>query len=188
MDGAGVSDEMMRVTPSERSVLLLVDVQNGFVNSASAHVVPVIERLAQRWQLAGGPVVATRFHNPAGGNWERLLDWHLLKERPEVDLVPEVAALDPVTIDKTSYTSFTDEFVVLQKENRWDNVVLCGIDTDICVLKTAVDAFEMGLTPIVLADAIASHAGAEAHRAGLAVLTRFIGKRQITTTQALDLG
>jgi nicotinamidase-related amidase len=48
-----------------------------------------------------------------------------------------------------------------------------------CVLKTAVDAFERDLTPWIIEDASASHAGVAAHEAGLLVARRFIGGRQI---------
>jgi nicotinamidase-related amidase len=55
-----------------------------------------------------------------------------------------------------------------------------------CVLKSAVDAFELGLTPYVIADASASHAGPRAHEAGLYLLARFIGARQVLSGD--DLG
>ncbi len=58
-------------------------------------------------------------------------------------------------------------------------------DTDICVLKTAVDAFERDLSPWVLKDACASHAGPEAHDAGLLITERFIGANQIIRTTSL---
>jgi nicotinamidase-related amidase len=65
-------------------------------------------------------------------------------------------------------------------ERGWTDLYVCGIDTDICVLKTAVDAFEYDLTPWILQDACASHAGPEAHTAG-----RFIGTNHIIQTTSL---
>ena len=45
---------------SERKpVLIVVDVQNGFITEDSAPVVPVIVKLVRRWQAAGGPLAAT---------------------------------------------------------------------------------------------------------------------------------
>jgi nicotinamidase-related amidase len=58
-------------------------------------------------------------------------------------------------------------------------LVLCGIATDGCVLKSAVDAFERGIEPVVVTDACASHAGREIHEAGLLLLARFIGPGQL---------
>lgn len=48
-----------------------------------------------------------------------------------------------------------------------------------CVLKTAVDAFELDLTPWLIEDASASHADLAVHESGILVTQRFIGKGQI---------
>ncbi|WP_280431477.1 isochorismatase family protein [Nocardia brasiliensis] len=39
-----------------------------------------------------------------------------------------------------------------------NRLILCGIATDACVLKTALDAFERGYVPWVVRDAVASNA------------------------------
>ncbi len=52
-------------------------------------------------------------------------------------------------------------------------------------MKTAVDAFERRLTPLIISDACASHAGGDVHAAGLMILGRFIGKEQLLTTSDL---
>lgn len=44
-----------------------------------------------------------------------------------------------------------------------------------CVLKIAMDFFDIGIEPIVLTDCCASTAGLQAHLAGLAVLSRNLG-------------
>jgi len=59
----------------------------------------------------------------------------------------------------------------------------CGIATDGCVLKTAVDLFEAGIRPVVLTDAVSSHAGDEVHQAGLLLISRFIGGEQLVTSE-----
>jgi len=50
-----------------------------------------------------------------------------------------------------------------------------------------VDAFERNLTPWIVADAYASHTGAEFHQAGLLILRKFIGPRQIQIITTGDL-
>jgi hypothetical protein len=71
----------------------------------------------------------------------------------------------------------------LVNEHGWTDLYLCGIDTDSCVLKTAVDTFERNPTPWILKDACASHAGA--HAVGLFIAARFIGANQIIQTTSL---
>jgi nicotinamidase-related amidase len=174
---------------SERKpVLVVVDVQNGFITEHSKPVVPVIVDLVRRWQAAHGDVVFSRYLNYAGSPFERLIGWTKMADSPETDFVGELAPyVGPHTpvVDKHIYTLFTPEGTHLVDERGWTDLYLCGIDTDSCVLKTAVDAFERDLTPWILKDACASHAGPEAHAAGLFIAGRFIGTNQIIQTTSL---
>lgn len=166
-------------------VLVVVDVQNGFITEFSRPVVPRIANLVARWQAKGGDTVFTRYHNYSGSPFERLINWTQLREQPEVDIVdPLIPFLSKATavVDKKIYTLFNDEGANLVRERGWTDLYICGIDTESCVLKTAVDTFERDLTPWVVRDACASHSGAEAHDAGLLVVSKFIGPRQIITT------
>jgi nicotinamidase-related amidase len=174
---------------SERKpVLVVVDVQNGFITEHSKPVVPVIVDLVRRWQAARGDVVFSRYLNYAGSPFERLIGWTKMADSPETDFVGELAPyVGPHTpvVDKHIYTLFTPEGTHLVDERGWTDLYLCGIDTDSCVLKTAVDAFERDLTPWILKDACASHAGPEAHAAGLFIAGRFIGTNQIIQSTSL---
>ena len=58
-------------------------------------------------------------------------------------------------------------------------IFIAGIDTDMCVLKIAMDVFDIGIEPIVITDCCASTAGLQAHLAGLAVLSRNIGANRL---------
>ena len=70
-------------------------------------------------------------------------------------------------------------FLQLLKENDINAVDICGIDTDICVTKCAVDLFERDITPYVLKDYCATHADADIQESALIILARYIGKSQI---------
>ena len=48
----------------------------------------------------------------------------------------------------------------------YTEVYICGINTDYCVLATALDAFNRGLKPVVVADAVTSVDGRAAHEVG----------------------
>ena len=170
-----------------RPVLVVVDVQNGFITEDSAPVVPVIVELVRRWKATGGDVVFTRYLNYAGSPYERLIGWTEMTHAPDTDLVPELAphvGQSPV-VDKYIYSLFTPEGTQLVDEHHWTDLYICGIDTDSCVLKTAVDAFERDLMPWIVQDACASHAGPEPHNAGLLVARRFIGRSQIISAAGL---
>ena len=175
---------------SERKpVLVVVDAQNGFITEHSQPVIPVIADLVRRWQAANGDVVFSRYLNYPGSPFERLIGWtEMSNHGPETEIVTELATyVGPHTpvVDKYIYTLFTPEGTHLVEERGWTDLYICGIDTDICVLKTAADAFEHNLTPWILKDACASHAGPKAHAAGLFIASRFIGPNQIIHTASL---
>ena len=88
-------------------------------------------------------------------------------------------------MDKTIYSLFSPEGAKLVREHGWTDLLVCGIATDGCVLKTAVDAFEAGYTPWVLRDACASHAGSAVHEAGLLLASRFIGRDQVLDSSTI---
>ena len=155
--------------------LLIVDVQVGFVNDATRHIVPKVEALQKRYVH----VYATRFINVEGSPYRRLLDWHRFYAGS--DDVP--LAFEPVdgavVLDKHVYTCVTPDFLRDLRDKGIEEVAICGIDTDACVSACAIDLFENGIRPVLLSDACASHAGAEYHEAALRILARLIGKRQI---------
>ena len=166
-------------------VLLVVDMQNGFLGSKSQHVLPMVLRLAEEFKKRGLPIVFTRFHNDPGSQYERLIGWTRLRTSPETDLAAGLDGYASAIVDKRIYSALTPEFVSMMDDHQWRTVVICGVATDGCVLKTAVDVFERGLVPLVVSDACASHAGEEVHKAGLLLLSRFIGKDQLISTEML---
>lgn len=155
--------------------LLIVDVQKGFINERTKHIPAMVERLQNEYDL----VIATRFINLPGSLYRKLIHWgHLSPGTEEVELAfrPKEGA---IVLDKTVYTCVNDEFVALLKENGIEEVDICGIDTDICVTKCAVDLFERGIVPVVLKDYCATHAHADVQEAAFVILKRYIGGSQI---------
>ena len=158
-----------------RSALLIVDVQVGFVNDATRHILPRVEALQKQY----AHVYATRFINAEGSPYRRLLDWHRFY-RDSYDVPLAFEPVDCVTvIDKHVYTCVTPAFLDDLRRKGIEEVAICGIDTDACVSACAVDLFENGFRPVLLTEACASHAGAEYHEAALRILARLIGKNQI---------
>ncbi|AEA22304.1 isochorismatase hydrolase [Pseudonocardia dioxanivorans CB1190] len=170
-------------------VLVVVDVQNGFVTEHSRHVVPVIEQLVREWLEKGHDVVFTRYLNYHGSPFEKIMGWSKLKESPEIDIVDELQELSKqalAVVDKKVYTLFTEEGAELAREHGWTDMFVCGIDTEVCVLKTVVDAFERGVRAWLLTDASASHSGEPPHSAGVLVAQKMIGRQQTISVAELE--
>lgn len=175
--------------PGPTDVLVVVDVQNGFVSPESAHVIPVVTSLVEQWQMAGAPVLMTRYLNYEGSPYTKFLGWSEMQSSPATDIVSELQPYIPKAhiLDKRIYTAFTPEGAALFDNEGWETVYIVGLDTESCVSQTAVGAFEHHRRPVVVLDGCASHAGPEAHNAGVFVLGRNIGSAQMVTSSELGL-
>lgn len=160
---------------SRREALLIVDVQEGFINDATAHIPAAVEELQHDYDH----VYVTRFINGPESPHRKLIDWHRFgNDSADVPLAFNVKD-NVAVIDKFKYTCIDSEFLRELRGKGITEVHICGIDTDACVLKCAVDLFEAGVRPVVIASACASHAGADFHKYGLSILRRLIGRSQI---------
>ena len=155
--------------------LLIVDVQNGFINDNTKHIPGLVESLQYKYDK----VIATRFINLPNSPYRRLIKWdHLSPDSNEIELA-FTPKKEIVIINKYIYSCVNNSFLSYLKDNNIDTVDICGIDTDICVTKCAVDLFENNIIPFVLKDYCATHANNVIQETALAILARYIGKNQI---------
>ena len=157
------------------AALLIVDVQEGFINDSTRYVVRAVEELQARYEH----IFATRFINGVDSPHRNLIDWHRFGEGSRDTKLAFRVSPKAEIIDKTTYTCVNPDFLANLRNREISEVHICGIDTDVCVMKCAVDLFENGIRPIVLSKASASHAGDAHHQAALLILRRLIGARQI---------
>lgn len=163
-------------------LLVVVDMQLGFLNENSMPVVPSVLRLLQECEQFRLPVVFTKFINRPASSFEILLDWKGVRNEPEIDLHDAFKELGQRALfEKHYYTAFTREFDDFIHRKDCQTLLISGISTESCVLKTALDAFERGLRPVVVSDACASDQGPEVHLQALELIKSMIGKNQVKT-------
>ena len=162
--------------------LLVVDVQNGFINEFTHHIPGRVAQLIET--NAFEPVLFTLFVNEPGSPYQRLLEWHDSAEPPETELAPELErfATDKNVYVKRGLAGMPQELADRLARDKIEEIDVVGIDTDMCVLKIALDLFDAGIEPVVLVDCCASTAGLQSHLAGLAILSRNIGPHQLRLT------
>ena len=144
-----------------KKALLIIDVQK------SAVVKPEIAQNIEKLQYEYDVVFVSEFTNK-NSPLLKLLDWSGYDD--------ETLAFKPkdnATIyTKTGYTSY------LPQMKQFDEIHICGFDTDACVYKTAMDLAEVGVRPVILKDYCFS-ANQELHDMGLKLLERNIGIKNI---------
>lgn len=166
--------------------LLIVDVQSGFINSFTHHIPQRVARLIQRDEYA--PILFTRFINSQDGPYQIFLDWHNCDCEPETKIAPELESFvdQSCVFSKPGLCGMPKELADYLRQQSIERIVIVGIDTDMCVLKIAMDLFDIGIEPIILTDCCASTAGLQAHLAGLAVLSRNIGAQRLRVAGLSD--
>lgn len=166
--------------------LLIVDVQSGFINPFTHHIPQRVARLIQRDEYA--PILFTRFINSPDGPYQILLDWHSCEGEPETNIAPELESFvdQSCVFSKAGLCGMPNELADYLHQQSIARIFVVGIDTDMCVLKIAMDLFDVGIEPIILTDCCASTAGLQAHLAGLAVLSRNIGAQRLRVADLSD--
>jgi nicotinamidase/pyrazinamidase len=165
-----------------RTALLVVDVQNDFVDPAGslsvaggAGIVPTLNAEIGRAEDGGATVTYTQdWHPPStphfakdGGPWpvHCVADSWGAAFHPDLDVVgPSVRkgshgedGYSGFTMrDPTSGATVPTELEARLRDRGIERVVIAGLATDYCVLYTALDAVDLGFATEVLTDAIAA--------------------------------
>ena len=166
----------------DSKILIVIDVQNGFIKTDYARdkASKIAKLIASK---SFDKVIATKFTNYTGSMYEKCFNWSELKTSEQIDLYNNLETIADKTFTKTTYNCVNDTFIKLLIElnngKLPEQVYLCGLDTDACVLATAIGLFEHNLIPIVLENYCFSTGGKEYHNNGLKCLERLIGKSQI---------
>jgi isochorismatase family protein len=156
-------------------LLLVIDVQNDFINENTRGIALKIEELINSNEYEY--VVFTRFINDENSIWYNKLNYKgcMTKEGQAIAIDTKQYKI----IDKTIYTALNKELEEYINENNIDEIYLCGFDTDACVQKTAIDLFENNYNVYVLKDYCISHKGIELHNVIINNLCRLIGRDKI---------
>ncbi|MFW6255677.1 MAG: isochorismatase family protein [Candidatus Sumerlaeota bacterium] len=133
------------IIQAETSILCVVDIQERLLPhmSESERVVAGTDRLIRAAQMLKVPVAVTEQYPKGLG--------------PTVEAVKAHISPDIPVLEKTLFSCYgAPEFEELIEKSGRFTLVLCGIETHVCVLQTALDAAEKGLRVVVVADAVSS--------------------------------
>lgn len=160
---------------NEKTLLLIIDVQNNFINKYTYPYVKKINDLinSQSYDY----IVFTKFINTINSPFYQILHYQGCMETKDTDLCIKKA--DAKIIEKSAYTALTPELLSFTKEQNIKTIYLCGFDTNACILKTALDLFEINYKFKVLIDYCYSHSGRRYHKYGLKILTKLVGNENI---------
>ncbi len=154
---------------AEKSALIVVDMQVFFLDPASPTytcggpaVIPTVSRLVAAFRAAGRPVIFTRHVHHADDLDSGIMGWwwigKCIEGSPESEIHPALAPLPrEKVVLKHRYSAFynTDLETILRCLGIED-VVVCGIMTNLCCESTARDAYFRDYRVFIPADGTGS--------------------------------
>ncbi len=159
-----------------KTFLLVVDIQQGFINENTREVKSRIDELIKNHVF--DVVIATVYQNYNNSPISELMGWKEMTSPEEQKLSGEVINAD-YFVYKSVYSAYNDSLrEILSTENGGELpecVYVCGVDTECCVLMTAADLFEASIRPVVLTYYCASSCGEQSHNAGVVSMQSIIG-------------
>ena len=159
-----------------KRALVIIDMQVIFGEPSSQWYVPGYESAAEKIATIAnrfdGPIVWTRFvRDPAEeGRWAAYYDrWDQCREAPDSRVWDLTLQPDPSDklLSTSRFSKWGTELDALT--DHAEELVLCGVATDCCVLSTALGAVDAGKSVVLIEDACAG-VTPEAHTKALSLL------------------
>ena len=159
-----------------KSILLIVDLQRGFITPKTKKVIDVIENAINTLDFE--VCVYSRFYNNEETSFSRILNWERFQSVEEQEIVLPIVDGNKI-VSKDTYSAVTRDLKRIIEECKIERAYLCGIDTDSCVLATAFELFDNGVEPVIIIDGCASTGGDEYHHAAELIMKRSFGKENV---------
>jgi nicotinamidase-related amidase len=162
---------LLGIPQRKGACLVIIDVQERFRDAIFdfGRTADNIRKLAEAFRMLGIPIIITE-QNPV----------KLGKTIPEI--TNELGKFKPVA--KMHFSCCGEkEFMSAIKKTKAKDVVICGFETHVCVLKTALDLMSSGYSVHVACDAVSSRKQSDTNLA----IKRFVqlGAPFITTTESI---
>lgn len=160
-----------------RKALLVVDIQDGFLNDNTYHVLDYIRDKIQNSTY--DYIIATQFVNHPDSPYVHFLNWDEMMSGDVDTHIDEIVASHADTIITKLTYSCGNELLDILSDHHIDSVDIVGIDSDACVLSTALFLFDHHIDIRVDSNGCASVAGEEMHQAAMMILQRNIGADKV---------
>ena len=159
--------------------LIIIDVQKGFINNLTAGVIKKIRKYIIKSRNKYDLIIFTKYFNHKNSSFVKFHNWYGFMDESDTDLVDEIKEFSNAknTFIKDTFSSFVNNKLYnILKKNNIEKVELCGFDTENCVLTFARDAFDRGMSVVVLKELCASHLDKRMHKNALDIIENNIGK------------
>ena len=150
----------------KKEICVVVDMINGFINEGVLsdpsinQIVPETVKVVKHFLDENKDVLSFQDTHTMSSLEFEFYPPHCLKESSESELIPELKPFESrmIKIEKdTTNGFFAEGFQTYLKSNPdLESVTVVGCCTDICVLHTAIDAYNLGYRLFIVENSVAS--------------------------------
>ncbi|MBS7625813.1 cysteine hydrolase [Candidatus Bathyarchaeota archaeon] len=178
---------MMSLREDVREAVIIVDMQKDNVGRFCGEIIPNIKLLIDDARRRGRPVIYACDSRFRDDPLFRKLEFpeHAIRGTKGAEVIDEIKPQQgDILVEKRMLSAFfgTDLDYTLRHKNI-KSLIIAGIRTEACLLKTVLDAFELGYDVTVPSDACSSPSQ-QNHEATLKILD-VLKIRKVTTEQLL---
>ena len=128
----------------EESVAVIVDIQEKLLLHIheGGSILKNCLKLVEGLQVLSVPIIITQQYTRGLGPTVPVI----------VQMIPEFKHIEKISFSCYEEVAFKEKIALLGKQN----IILCGIESHVCVLQTCIDLLEAGLRPVVVEDCVSS--------------------------------
>lgn len=163
-----------------RNCLVIVDMQNGFINEHTEHLINIIEKFIKDKGTEFTDIVGTRYINHKNTACYIFEGWkECMKGTEEADIVEQLKPYISRVFDKDKYSCWNKEFRDYVEINEFDKLYFIGVNTGCCVLHSILDAYNDLQDSCIISDLCGSTKGKESHENSLSILREIITEQRV---------
>lgn len=130
-----------------KSLLIVIDVQKGFINDFTKDIPKEIKNHLTTNSDNYDFIAFTKFINKPSSKFVRHLNWKGCMKPEEIEIVDELKNFTNKKnlFEKETYSAFkSKELMNFIENNSISQIFLCGLNIDACVLASAFEGFDLG--------------------------------------------
>lgn len=152
-----------------RKVLIMIDLQKGFVSKPTEKVITFVSKLLQKEHF--DLIVQSRWENYMGSQYEERLDYQAVGNSSETEMCFQ--HLTDHIITRTCYSCWGDKLSKLISKD--DDLHIVGLETDACVMGTLFSLWDNGFKFHVYEDGVGTP-DKDLQKAAIRMIKRQFGK------------
>ena len=156
-------------------MLLVVDMQEGFRYPTCEEIIDNVKEVCSKFEI----VVFSKFMNEKNSNFEKFLGWKKFQNENDRKIMKEFEDIKKEVIAHKGYGVLNNTFKEFILNKNITKVYLCGIYSDVSIIKCAMDLFDLGVECFLYEDACSSRHSTIVHKSAIESIRTIIGKERV---------